>query len=339
MLVSVDFADDRTGIDIGVTAVGARRVSGQILAGESPVAGELGLYLIGVGDLPEARTLSELSAVPGADGRFEFVGVPSGEYTLEAFSPKPIANEPRLWASLPVSVREEDVSNVEVALRVGVAVNGRVDYVGQKLRPGAPTIEKTRISLVPVDLTTAIMAAVGSTGTLGHGASLGANGGFRIDNVLPGRYLVRGGTAPPEWQSIGAVNADGLSLPDAVITVGASGLSNVLVTVVDTPLATVEGRVALRPYDLPQEFFACVFPADRALWEEPFRNPERFACQSVSAKGTYRLPAVPPGDYFVALRHMWLVDWIAPRQLEAFARTALRVSAKAGETTTAELRR
>src|SRR5690606_28750145 len=106
------------------------------------------------------------STFTDAAGRFTFLGVPSGRYDVRAMkipprpvsttstapvvirtgtsttmigggssAPLPISDEPTLWANVPVSVGESDVTDLSVMMGAGARLSGSLAFDGNAPKP------------------------------------------------------------------------------------------------------------------------------------------------------------------------------------------------------------
>jgi protocatechuate 3,4-dioxygenase beta subunit len=342
-------SDDRQGIDIIVRAVTPRRVSGQLVGITLDPTG-LTMILIRESDSPDAQALSAIApAHVTPNGGFEFVGVPPGRYSLEAF---PSGKQDR-WASISLMVDDEDVNGLVVPLSAGTPVTGRLEFSGGSTRPDATELMRARVSLVPAELTPRMMIATGASGSTGFSGTASADGTFRIDGVPPGRYMMTAGALGPTWQLLHSVRSGPDGAADRFVTVGPQGLTDVVVTMSDTVSAMVVGTVALAKYESPQSVRVVLFPAEPSTWSEPMRFPERFRmtsitdrtlvrtattpAQVVTDRNTFRLLTVPPGEYFVTTVES--DTYIGADQFAELSRSAIRLSLQEGQTATVELKR
>jgi hypothetical protein len=82
-----------------------------------------------------------------------------------------------------------------------------------------------------------------------------------------------------------------------------------------------------------------VFPVDSSDWTATGTAPRRIRTARANADGSYLLPALPPGDYYVAALHEPPDDqWRDPAVLEIIARSAEQVHLAEGERKTQDLR-
>ena len=332
--ITLGIADDRTGIDVTVRVVKPVRVSGQLQGASLNEVNGMTMLLIPESDL-EALGVTAVSPVElTSDGVFEFPTVPPGRYSLEAF-PKNRRQGP--WASVPITVGDQDLTELAVPLGSGAAVAGRLEFSGSAARPTATTLDQARVVLMPVDSTPRLMLSADTAKVIGHTATVERDGRFRIDDLPPGRYsvVVNGFEAP--WKNVETVRASADLNSGALVTVSESGLSEMVITMSDTPLATVQGTVVLDKYEAPQQARVVIFPEDASIWPEPMRVPARFVTTSVTDDRTFKAAGVPAGDYWIALAGTDVK--MTPEWLETVSRRATRITLRAGEISAVGLKR
>ncbi|HLQ76028.1 MAG TPA: hypothetical protein VK210_01665, partial [Terriglobia bacterium] len=121
-------------------------------------------------------------------GAFEVSNVPAGSYALDAAM---LAANPSTTLSSFTRVRIDvasDVDNLEVPIRSGMTVSGRIDGEGLASASDMPGYENLRVNLVSTLLP---QSRVGSS------LKIAANGTFTIENVSSGEYRVRVTGLPP----------------------------------------------------------------------------------------------------------------------------------------------
>jgi Carboxypeptidase regulatory-like domain len=337
-LVVVDHGDARTGMDI--TMYGARPfvVSGQLVGDAGVPTDPMQAFLAQDGDRPEVIGVSAREPLKiGADGRFRFTGVPPGTYTLAAIPATPMTRTP--WGHTQVTVVDRDVEQLVVPVGAGLSLTGRVEFSGNTPAPTPQVLEKTSISMGPLDLSMVMFLSVGNAGTMGSVATLDATGRFKIENLSPGRHRVQLSLRGSPWriQRIIAPNAG----PHAdVVTVEDGGTADILVVMTDLPQATLTGTIILdrQRYESAGTTRVTMFPVDEAKWLEPAEYPGQFAWQFIRPDGTFTVENVPPGEYFV-LRGSSFDGNMSPRSFERWSKTAERVTLRAGQTTTVTVKR
>jgi hypothetical protein len=81
--IELSYGEDRTGVDVGLTPVPASRVSGTVIAPPEALV-FLTLRLLPAGLESLGQGAEAATAFVAADGRFTFLNVPAGAYTLDA---------------------------------------------------------------------------------------------------------------------------------------------------------------------------------------------------------------------------------------------------------------
>jgi len=338
-MVLVDYGDARSGMDITMYGAKPFAVSGLLVDVSGAPATRMQVFLTQDGDLPGAMGVSGTQPVTvGADGRFQFFGVTPGTYSINAI-PATAGNRTP-WASTEVAVVDRDVQNFIVTVGSGLSVKGRVEFSGNAARPTGAALEKTRVGLSPLEISMAMFMSMGNAGTVGHSAMLDSNGQFSMDGLPPGRFLVTVHVPDSPWRTVQRLAASAAATLNNVVTVNADGETDLLIVMSDVPLATVTGTIpiARERYESAGSMRATIFPADSSRWLEPERHPGQFQWAWPNADGSFRLELLPPGDYYI-LRTSSFDDLMSVRSLERWAKTAERVTLRAGETTVVTVKR
>jgi sarcosine oxidase gamma subunit len=361
--------EERGGIDLVLQQVFAAKVSGVVSGPDGQPLRGVQLFLI-----PTVRgtTVStRQSAVSNPTGRFEFASVIPGQYTLSArgsdqtLPPAPLPRAPagvppppppppppaggavefipaggmqrpmNLWAMSDLAVTSQDLDDVHVTLEPGLTISGRIAFDATTL---TPPVDLTRVQVTVATPRTAT-GAMGLTGTMQTGNAR-ADGTFEIHGVAPDSYVLSafapGGTPAMPWVLRSAM-LGGQNIADRAVPIRRGmTLSDVVITFTDRS-AELAGRLldgAGRP---APEFFVFVFPADRTLWTpnapRHLRAPTRPA-----SDGSYRIAALPPGEYFVAaLTEIDDADIFDAAFLEQVAAAAFKISIAEGEKKTQDL--
>ncbi len=332
-------------------------VSGHVESAEVPpeVLGGTQLLLVRDGvDRPGEALADRATArtVPAPDGTFTFLSVPQGDYVLEATlwaggplpvpvrsdagggggvagavpAPPPGSSAPgALWARVPVSLSNDDVEGLGIALRGGLTIGGRTQFAGRRPRPSADAVSRIPIVLEPV----------GGPSSLPYGPlRLAPDGTFTTPPVLPGHYVVRIGAAPPGW-TLRTVLANGIDISDEPIdlTQGVN-VSNVVITF--TELATQITGTVRRANGLGNPDGTVLLFPERASGS---LNARRFRSARVSAWGTFAFADLPAGNYYVvAVDDAESEGWQAPERLNALRSMATRVTLREGDSKIQDLR-
>jgi hypothetical protein len=161
------------------------------------------------------------------------------------------------------------------------------------------------------------------------------NGEFAISGILPGRYVLRGDSAP--WM-IRSVFVDGRDHTHAPIEVGASDVSGMSVTFTNEA-ASLSGTVRDAAGSPATAAGVIVFPVEPDQWIDYGLNPRRILTARASAAGAFRVPALPAGTYqIVAVPMDRLDDWRQPEFFRRAQAWAERVTVAWGEERTQDLR-
>jgi hypothetical protein len=356
--VAVKPGEEKSAVDINLTATRAVRVSGTVTGSPSPITAS-SIRLIPAGESDEGTALMQLAPMlVQSDGRFDFASVPSGNYVLHvqtaatsarggnpsgtalAFlgsrgaappSPPgpPPAVESLLWASVPVSVGDSDVIGVPVPLRPGGVVAGSVRIASGAPLPGPQVLSRATpfLQMLNQPLGQQLVAS---------GPPMKADGTFALNWGLPGRYRFALNVVPglPGLPSIEIGGVDVTDLPVEIT----SDLRDVIITYSDGAPAAIDGTTAKPPSG--DDLFALVFPADRRFWTDPDAAYRRYRAAIVGRDGAFTATTLPPGDYFVAVvTAPESVEWQQATRLEALSRSATRVTLVSGDKKPVEVKR
>jgi carboxypeptidase family protein len=349
--------EDRTGADIDVTAVRATRVSGTIVGANSPLdARSITLWPAESGDEAIFSVLRPMLVQP--DGRFDFAGVPPGQYVLRVNhlmtsarggSPSgtalafvgsrasamsnliagPVGDDALRWAAEPITVGESGASGVIIDLRQGTRIRGRVEFVGAAPQPSAQALQRAALVLQSTD-----SRVSGGSGS----ARVNADLTFQTARVTPGRYSIFS-TGFPGWPTLKSVIAGGHDVTDQSIALDADDVTDVVMTFSDAPQTTLDVTV-LDSRVGEEDLRVLVFPSERKYWSDMAAARRRFQWAPTGRKGNAKLAGLPAGEYFVAVDAADAsVDWQEASRLDALSNTAQRVTLADGEKRSLVLRR
>lgn len=359
-LVTVGSGEERTAIDLQLRPVRTASVSGLVTGPDGPASG-IALHLIPAGSEEIVTSIDAAATVSGANGAFTFVAVPQGQYTLHVVkvtrpqlppssmtmiqsgsgmtigfssggapsAPPPVPAEPTLWAELPIAVSASDVTDVNVALRPGLAVSGRVEFEGSAPRPSSEQFLRIPVRLLPADpLQRVVPTPFGR---------VEANAQFRTYGVTPGRYFVEATGAPPPWMFKSATY-EGRDIADVPLTLEASDATGVVLTFTDRP-TELSGTVQKAAGGGDAEATVVIFPSDSPAWASAALNPRRMRSMRTSRTGTYRFSGLPSGEYYVAaIAGEAAGDWQESKYLETLSQVATQVRIEDGEKKTQDLK-
>ncbi len=358
-LVTVASGRERTGVDLQVKPVAMVKVSGTVVGGSGSSA-NFPVRLVPQGAEDLGRTGDVAATLTDAGGAFNFLAVPAGDYILKivqiprpltpalapttisigsgmtvmtsgspGLEPPPIPAEPTLWATVPVSIGNTEVSGMSVVLRTGIRVSGRVELEGAADKPSPEQLARIPVLIEPVE------------GQMDRSVTppgrIDAKGNFTSYGVPGGRYYVRAATAPSGWTFKGAFLGE-RDISDVPLELDATDVADVILTFTDRP-ASLSGTVQLTERSARDGVAVIVFPADSKAWMDTGANPKRMRKVATSDSGGYNIPAIPAGSYYVAaVSEAVAGDWQDPAFLEQLAASAAHVQIGDGEAATQSLR-
>jgi hypothetical protein len=356
--------DDKTGVDVSLDPVRATRVSGRIVGAQSAVQASA-VRLLPATDAESGIDFTQISPMlVQADGRFDFAPVPPGQYQLivghretgasgggpsgaalgflgargaaavpvagvRTGGPAPAAEF--MWANEPITVGENGVSGLVVGLNRGLTVRGRLQYVGAAPQPPAQQLQRAGVILSPVNFTRTPFSA---------SAVVAQDGSFVAQGLAPGKYTVNV-PALPGYPTLKSITLAGQDITDMPLDVGEKDLTELVVTFVDTPMASLTVTTQMPPpAQAIDDIIALVFPADRKYWTESSASRRRFRIGPMPPKGVMNLAELPAGDYFVMVANATdVLDWTDPARMDVLSRRAQRVTLSDGGKQTVEVRR
>jgi hypothetical protein len=298
---------------------------------------------------------NQIATMTDGNGRFTFLAVPSGDYTLRAvetppaFSffgnftiadangaeitgkapPKPDEARSTLWASTPLSVGNTDVSDLAISLKHGFTISGHVEFDGAE-RPTAEQLSEAVISIQPVD--------TGWEGLQLPGAQLDKADHFTTVALPPGRYLLLHVMAAGARWSLKSVIAGDRDVSGGSIEIESRNVSNVVLKLTDRP-AALSGIVQASDDAVRRGAFVVVFPTDAEAWIDKDRVSGRIRKAPVAENGRYEFGALFPGDYYIAaLPEDASNDWQDPALLQQLIPTAVHVQIGDSEKVSRDLR-
>jgi len=342
--------DERTGIDFTLPFVAGLRVSGTVTGLDRPAA-SYGVQLVPVATGSLSFPFPIAYSITDASGRFAFLGVPPGSYTVKSvrvppvgplFTPPapgagasagretvtmlPPVSYPSMFAQAPVTVGSAHVEDVALTFQPGAKLSGRVVFEGTTPPPAGPQLQRVAIWVGGV--------YGGESRGFGGETAVDASGKFQTPEYGPGRYLVRA-FAGQDW-TLASVRVGGVDASDQPITLGTTDFTDVVVTFTDKPM-TISGTVRAADGSGDAEATVVAFPADHRTWLANGMTPRRIATAPTSASGTYQLRIGLPGEYLLVALSPEIAPEVDPEFIARFSATATRVTIAAGETKTQPL--
>jgi hypothetical protein len=304
--VTVGIGQETGNIDFALTPGRAAKISGTALDSQGRPLRNVSLVLEVMGT-SGGRVGSAGSGVVGADGRFEIVGVPPGDYKLQAAGGDELVVQ-------PIVMNGVDLENVALRASGGWSAKGAV--VIDSSAPAA--LRRNQVSLTAVSL--AGRNLLGMQGAPVLRSTVADDWTFSVSGVVGAARLrvnIPDGWAVKALQQAGRDIADlpldlksgeeiaGLEL---VLTDRAAALTGQLV---DAKGASADGTVLL-------------FPADSSKWYEGSRFVR---AARPDQQGRYRLTGILPGEYLaVAVDFAEQGIWNDPEYLASLQQRAQKVS-------------
>ena len=352
MSVTVNAGEDRSGVDIAVQALRAGNIQGSVTGMPQTGAVQITLTstdptLTGAPGLPGARV--------GQDGRFTVRNLPPGQYNLYAYTmaapnaitvvngvvqqpvqpPRP-QDVPHLWGRTQVMVDGgESTQDVSIGLQSGKSISGRVVFETQT----APDLSRGRVM---VSVQQAPAAQPINLGPI-PSAQMTPDGRFTLDNVPPGRYILRanyagagpvGPMAAPITEKSAVVNGeDTLDVPFEFSS--EQDVGGVTITMSDR-MTELSGMLTEANGKPGVDYTILIVATDNRFWTPGSR---RIRSTRPGTDGRYQTSGLPAGDYLIAA----VTDFdpgtqYDPEFLKALAGAAVRVTLSDGAKRTQDLR-
>ena len=358
-IVGLKSGDDRAGVNFQLRPVPAVKISGT-LAGPGGPSPNTVIRLVSADTNAMSADPEIGETLTGPDGRFTFLGVTPGSYTIKALRlPRlratpaaetttvmaagnnnnslisfgggnaiTIPDDPALWGETPLSVGDRDVADVAVTLHAGARINGHIEFVGTSAKPTAQ-FGSGSITIERADGQRSVNYRLDS-------AQVDAQWRFTTYGQQPGQYFVRVQYPPPNWY-LKSVMFGGRDISIVPLDIAESSIDDVIITLTDTTLSEISGTVTNERGQPYAEATIVAFPADRSLWTRTGQNPRNFRGAGVTSSGSYAIANLPAGEYFVAAITVAPAEWMDPKTLDVLSRDAARVVIGDGEKKTQAL--
>jgi len=373
-IIQIGYGDVRTGVDFRVEPVPAVRVSGWMEPeNQTGVLPRL-LRLVPVGSEQLGFGSEAATTLLEPNGRFTFLNVPAGRYTLLAQSSiiefrvgsdnirLPAAagfpvggsgsgvvgagsglsyttrrSEPAtLWTRSAVVVGDRDIDDLNLTLRRAATLRGRFVFAEGTTPPAVnPQIE---FFVEPATGDPSFGELLGKT-TRGD-----TSFAFTLEGLLGTTYIVNWvfplatGVLTNVVEPYGIVSAmfEGRDLAQVGFDASNGGtLDEIVITLTDKKVE-INGRVQGQRGQAAATVIA--FPVERARWTNFGLRPSRVQSARSSSAGTYRLQRLAAGEYYVIAVPMTdPAVWMTPEFFAAAAPNATRVSIAWGDTRAVDL--
>jgi hypothetical protein len=327
--VTLRSGEEREGIDLQLRPARTVRVSGW-LTGPADMLALRRLRLVP----SESAMLDAGEPVTSTDakGAFVFPAVPAGEYSLRTTTRSTAwRGEPERalhWADVPITVRREDLDDVNIALRPGLILSGNLIFEGTSAKPRGG-LQQTRILIERASESpgpdTTPLASVDDTGQ------------FSSMGVAAGAYFVRVTDSPVGWMFKGAMY-NGRDLSEYPVDV-VDDLAGIAIVFTDR-WTGIRGIVTSPTGQTDSAALVLLFPTDSTRWAAQTPGARRMRSARVRASGEFSFASVPTGDYYLAaIGDEDGADWRDPAFLASVARSAVRLTINEGDQKSVTLRR
>jgi hypothetical protein len=310
-------------------------------------------------------------------GAFTFLGVTPGDYTLKcllvprpqaasllanrtsieisgpngtsmaimsggpnAGPPPPLPTDPTLWATIPVSVADTGVAGLQVSLRTGARISGRIAFEGTHDPPGPDQLQRAFIDINPANGSMVMQIA-------GAAKRIETDGRFSSVGYPPGRYNISGSvpnlpntTGAPantiNW-SLKSATFGGHDVSDEGLDISTEDVAGIVITFTDRQTELM-GTVRDSRGQPDTSASVIILPGDSQVWRQGIMNARRLRNVRTTTTGAFSVSGLPSGDYLVAaVKEDSIVEWQDPKFLEKVAAVAVRVTIGDGEKKSQEL--
>ena len=292
--------------------VALTRISGVVNAPDGDVtATEL---LLRAADDSGGFVEGRFHAEVGERGEFGFSFVPAGRYTIDALR-RPTPEQPALAATVPLVVEPGTPrDDVEVRLAPGPRFTGQVQVAAGE-RFAASEFSRYAVVLIP-------LRAASQGAFIPRRQAISEDGGFDLPAIVPGEYsvVVLGGDAKSWFAS--SLMVYGRDVLDSSLTLTAVGrdVTGAVLTLASRR-AEVTGFVRNAANVTTSDGYVIAFSTDRTLWT----STRRTVGVKPDTDGQYRIPNLPPGDYYLISADGQAGQWRDPAFLETLVARAERV--------------
>jgi hypothetical protein len=264
-------------------------------------------------------------------GRFTFIEIPDGAYTLTVqppynamtaetavegqpepeATPKPVASHRKLTTKQQdVTVSDSDVTDISITLSEGAIVSGTFTVEG-----GKPLPTDLHIALFPFSADHYTVEDL-RQGTSAE--SVKPDGSFMIEGVSSGSFFPYVTVQPNDRYYVKAITAGSLDLLRDPLPVGDGATINNVRVIISTDAATLSGRMLTATGEPVGNVAVVLIPTDPTRW----RGRASYLQGNSEGNGSYSVSGAP-GDYFIFLFNHYLEAaniteaWVSERAASA----------------------
>lgn len=316
MPVSVRAGEERGGVDFVVPHVASVHVEGTVSGLDGIPANNAIVTLVNTDrDTLSFGSDSVRSSRTDTKGRFSFTEVRPGSYVLSARSAAPAG-----WALVDLDVQGEDIRGMSLAMQEAFTISGTVRFEGTA---NAPPFTNVWVSLTPEPGA----LVISSSSNIG-GMTTKADGHFTITGVTPGRYRLTAFIPGPR--------------PTWMLRTSLLGGQEALDTFIDVRQEVADASVVFTDQLTEVSGHAgpnstvILFSTNQTHW---FQQSGRVRTTRAATDGSYTMPTVSPGEYFVtAVDDVQPGQWFDPAYLQGLTSNSTKITIAEGEKKTLDLR-
>ena len=255
------------------------------------------------------------------DGAFTIADVPPGRYTLRA---RGNDSDPPEFASIPVTVNGEDMSDISVILNPGGTISGTVSFTGTV--GATPDLSQFRVTAPSAD-----QSDLGPQ----PNARVGKDGTFVLNGVPAGTHVIRSAGASRGF-ILKSVSTNGRVITDEPLQLrSGETIGNVAVVFTDQQ-NEINGTLTNEQGTAVPDFTVLAFSVDSSLWRPQSRQ---IMTARPDQTGKYRIRGLPAGQYYLAaVDPAEQGEWFNPVYLDEHRVGAARVTLADGDVRTQDFR-
>jgi hypothetical protein len=348
--VSVAIGQELASVDIALQPVRLAKISGTAIGADGkPMSGAMVMLI------PSMREAIVFG--PGGtsrtnkDGQFTISGVTPGEYTLQLRSigtmmtemagatamvfatnaagpgapPPPGPQAEPEFASVPVSVSGDDISNLVVVSTHGATATGRITFEGGAKPEGISAI---RVTAPSADQDGGPVISLG-------GAQVKENGSFEVSG-LTGTRLFRVAALPKGW-FLKSVRVEGRDVTDTGVEFKPGADDTAIEIELTTKSTSLSGSVTDDKGTAAKDYTVVVFADDEQKWIMPLNRWTTSA--RPDQDGRFKVSSLPPGGYYaIAVEYVPAGEWNDPDWLDRARTKATHFTLDEGGSKSLELK-
>ena len=347
-MITLGPGEEHGSVDFQLKPVPTFTIAGTVTSADGQVA-HLGVRLLPAAsaDVISDNGLDVSTTITESDGKFTFLGVPAGAYALKILrAPRPVMQEipaaapagpglgsapvmnggppqrmlpptdPTLFADVPVSVADADITGLSVPLRMGARVSGRVEFDGTAPKPALDRVPSpVNVYLNPIGVQYFAGPVVPPAVT--------ASGQFTTMSMPPAGYIVSG--SAPGW-TLKSAMIGGRNISELPLDLRDADVGGLVITFFDRP-AQISGVVRNSRGEPVDAAIVFILPTNYRALNEAGSLSGRLRQSRSGTDGKYTAGGLVPGDYLIAASTDNVLDNTdVAKALDALTSAATRVT-------------